>query len=193
MPQTAHARRRSRAASGVEVMLQKLRVPLGFAVAAGVFYLAEPTRPSMAFGLPVALAGATFRALAAGVIRKDSALATSGIYTLTRNPLYFGSALVAAGFAIMGANETAAALLLVPFIVIYPTVILKEEAHLERLFPDQFRPYRATVPRFFPRFTRCFRPSFSLDQYLSNREYKTALGLFAALGVFILKWWLAGQ
>ena len=48
----------------------------------------------------------------------------------------------------MGANETAAALLLVPFIVIYPTVILKEEAHLERLFPDQFRPYKAKVPRF---------------------------------------------
>ena len=172
-------------------MLQKLRVPLGFAVAAGVFYLAEPTRPSMAFGLPVALAGATFRALAAGVIRKDSALATSGIYTLTRNPLYFGSALVAAGFAIMGANETAAALLLVPFIVIYPTVILKEEAHLERLFPDQFRPYKAKVPRFFPRFTR-FRPSFSLDRYLSNREYNTALGLLAAVAVFVVKWWLSG-
>ena len=171
-------------------MLQKLRVPLGFAIAAAVLYFAEPTIPSILFGLPVALVGAAFRALAAGVIKKDSRLATSGIYALTRNPLYFGSSLIAVGFAIMSSNETAAALLLVPFIVIHPTVILREEAHLESLFPDEFRLYKASVPRFFPRLTRRFRPAFSLDQYLSNREYNTALGFGGALGVFILKWWL---
>lgn len=170
-------------------MLQKLRVPLGFVIAAAAFYFAEPTKPSMLAGLPVALVGALFRALAAGVIRKDSTLATSGIYALTRNPLYFGSSLLAAGFAIMGANQTAAALLLVPFIVIYPTVILREEVHLENRFPDEFRPYKAKVPRFVPRLTRCFRPSFSFDQYLSNREYNTALGFAGALGVYIVKCW----
>src|SRR5215831_933436 len=132
-------------------MAQKLRVPLGFIIAAVVLYLAEPTPASITVGLPVAFVGAIFRALAAGVIKKDSTLATSGVYALTRNPLYFGSTLLAAGFAIMSANEIAAALLILPFGLIYPTVMLREEDHLARLFPDEFRTYKAKVPRFFPR------------------------------------------
>ena len=81
-------------------MIQKLRVPLGFVVAGLVLYLAEPSAISILVGMPVAIVGGVFRALAAGVIKKDSALATSGIYAVTRNPLYFGSFLIAAGFAI---------------------------------------------------------------------------------------------
>src|SRR5205085_10629533 len=125
----------------VNKMLQKLRVPLGFILAAGVLYVAEPTRTSILLGLPVAIVGVVFRALAAGVIKKDSLIATSGIYSLTRNPLYFGSSLLACGFAIMSWNDVAAVLLLFPFMVVYPTVILREEAHLARLFPNEFREY----------------------------------------------------
>src|ERR1700692_2606557 len=138
------------------VMVQKLRVPLGFVIAAAVLYFAEPSMVSILVGLPVALVGALFRALAAGVIKKDSTLATSGVYALTRNPLYFGSSLLAAGFGIMSANEIASAFLLVPFMLIYPTVMLREEEHLARLFPEEFRLYKSKVPRFFPRFTLQF-------------------------------------
>ena len=168
-------------------MAQKLRVPLGFVIAAAVLYLAEPTGTSILVGLPVALTGAVFRALAAGVIKKDSTLATSGVYALTRNPLYFGSSLLATGFAIMSANEIAAALILAPFALIYPTVMLREEAHLARLFPDEFRQYKAQVPRFFPRLKLRVPGSFSFAQYVSNREYNTVLGLTAALLVFVVK------
>ncbi len=171
-------------------MAQKLRVPLGFVIAAAVLYFAEPTARSILFGLPIAVLGAVIRALAAGVIRKDSALATSGIYGLTRNPLYLGSSLVAAGFAIMSWNEIAASLLLLPFVVIYPTVIVREEEHLAKLFPDDFRQYKSKVPRFFPRLTLHFRPAFSLDQYFSNREYNTALGLVGALALLLAERYL---
>jgi protein-S-isoprenylcysteine O-methyltransferase Ste14 len=171
-------------------MAQKLRVPLGFVIAAAVLYLAQPTRISFIVGIPIALAGMIFRTLAAGVIKKDSTLATSGIYGLTRNPLYFGSALLASGFAIISANQLAAALLLLPFMIIYPTVMLREEAHLARLFPDEFRLYKAKVPRFFPRLTLRSRLTFSFGQYVSNREYDTAMGFAAALGFMFLKWWL---
>lgn len=171
-------------------MAQKLRVPLGFVIAAAVLYLAQPTLISILAGLPIALIGVLFRAFAAGVIKKDSTLATSGVYALTRNPLYLGSSLLAAGFAIVSASQFAAALLLFPFMLIYPTVMLREEAHLARLFHDDFRRYKSKVPRFFPRLTLRFRPSFSFDQYLSNREYNTALGFAAAFVFFVLKWWL---
>jgi len=116
---------------------------------------------------------------------------TNAVYALTRNPLYFGSSLLAAGFAVMSANETAAALLILPFGVIYPTVMLREEAHLSRLFPDEYRLYKSKVPRFFPRPTLRFPRSFSFSQYLSNREYNTALGFAGALAVFCIKSWLA--
>src|SRR4051812_30070411 len=124
---------------------QRLRVPLGFVVAAAVFYLATPTVFSFGLGTPIAIIGAIFRALAAGVIKKDSQLATSGVYGWTRNPLYFGSFMLALGFAVMSWTPTAATLLLIPFIAIYSRIILKEEAHLERLFPEQFSTYRTKV------------------------------------------------
>ena len=171
-------------------MLQKIRVPLGFLLAAVVLYFAEPTAASILVGLPVAFVGGVFRALAAGVIKKASVMTTGGVYSLTRNPLYFGSALLACGFAIMSANEAAATLLILPFGLIYPTVMLREEAHLARLFPDDFRLYKSKVPRFFPHLTLRFPGPFSFSQYLSNREYNTALGLAAALGAFVLKGWL---
>jgi hypothetical protein len=47
------------------MIAQKLRVPLGFVVAAAVLYLATPSWISIAAGLPFALVGVTFRALAA--------------------------------------------------------------------------------------------------------------------------------
>jgi protein-S-isoprenylcysteine O-methyltransferase Ste14 len=171
-------------------MAQKLRVPIGFVLAVAVLYLAEPTSLSILAGLPVAVIGGVFRALAAGVIKKDSALATSGVYALTRNPLYLGSSLLAAGFAIMSANQVVAVLLFVPFGLIYPAVILREEAHLERLFGEEYRAYKKKAPRFFPRPTLRFPRSFSFAQYLSNREYNTALGLAGAVAFMWFKSWL---
>jgi protein-S-isoprenylcysteine O-methyltransferase Ste14 len=167
-------------------MIQRLRVPLGFVVAALVFYFATPTSFSIGAGIPIAMTGAIFRAMAAGVIRKDARLAISGVYSWTRNPLYFGSFMLALGFAVMSWNLAAGALLLVPFAAIYPRVIRSEEAHLERLFPEEFKRYRAAVPRFFPMFRR-FHPAFSLSQYLANREYNTLLGLCGALAILIFK------
>jgi protein-S-isoprenylcysteine O-methyltransferase Ste14 len=167
-------------------MIQRLRVPLGFVVAAAVLYFATPTGTSILIGLPVALAGAVFRGMAAGVIKKDSQLATSGPYAWTRNPLYLGSSLLAAGFAVMSFDWISAVLLLLPSTFIYPGVIRNEEAHLTRLFGNSFRIYCSRIPRFLPRF-RSFEPSFSFKQYWANREYNTALGLLGALAVFVWK------
>jgi len=168
-------------------MIQRFRVPLGFVIAAAVLYLAHPTGVLILAGLPIALFGAVLRALAAGVIRKDSVLTTSGPYAWTRNPLYLGSFLLGVGFAVMSGSWVAAGLIILPSLVVYPNVIREEEAHLSRLFPDQFHEYCAKVPRFAPRFGATEGP-FSLRQYVVNREYQTALGFVAVLAVFILKW-----
>jgi protein-S-isoprenylcysteine O-methyltransferase Ste14 len=169
-------------------MVNRIRVPLGFVVAAGAIYLATPSGRSIAVGLPVAILGIIFRLLAAGTIRKDAQLATSGPYSLTRNPLYFGSFLMTAGFAIMSASLPVAALLIIPSLLIYPGVIRNEEAHLENLFREDFRQYKRKVPAFFPRIRLPSFDSFSFQQYMNNKEYNVALGFAAALAVFILKW-----
>jgi protein-S-isoprenylcysteine O-methyltransferase Ste14 len=168
-------------------MIQKLRVPLGFIVAALVIYLAQPIGLSILAGLPFAVAGAVLRGLAAGTIRKDSRLATEGPYAWTRNPLYLGSFLLQLGFGVMSGSWMAAAITVLPSFIIYPNVIRNEEGHLAKLFPEEFPKYCAAVPRFFPRF-RPTGQSFSLKQYLANREYNTGLGFAAVLAVFVVKW-----
>ena len=55
-------------------------------------------------GLTVALIGELLRGWAAGNIRKDKTLAVTGPYVLLRNPLYLGSAMMAAGFSITCIN-----------------------------------------------------------------------------------------
>jgi hypothetical protein len=85
----------------------------------------------------------------------------------------------------------AATLLIVPFALIYPTVMLREEAHLVKLFPEEFRLYKSKVPRFFPRIRLPSPLSFSFPQYLANREYNTALGFAGALSVFVVKAFLS--
>jgi len=84
-----------------EQVARRLRLPLGFILAA--LYLAFGPRPSpltLGVGVALALGGLTIRAWAAGHIVKNDRLATTGPYAHTRNPLYFGSFLIAAGFAI---------------------------------------------------------------------------------------------
>jgi len=76
-----------------------------------------------------------------------TALVTTGIHGLSRNPLYVGLYLFYAGFAIL-ANSIAALVLMLPLaIVIRHGVVAREETYLERKFGDAYLAYKARVPR----------------------------------------------
>ena len=79
---------------------RRIRVPLGFAFAILYFWLARPAWRSLALGSVLIVLGLLLRAWASGNVRKDEALATSGPYAYTRNPLYLGSLLIGIGFAV---------------------------------------------------------------------------------------------
>src|SRR5262249_61355403 len=79
-----------------EILIQRLRVPIGFISAILFVIISRPTWRSLAIGAPIALAGALIRAWASGHLRKNAELAVSGPYAFTRNPLYFGSFIMAA-------------------------------------------------------------------------------------------------
>src|SRR6266571_8546816 len=97
----------------------------------------------------IALAGVIVRGWASGHISKNERLATSGPYAHTRNPLYFGSFLIAAGFAI--AAHWALLLVVVAFFVfVYGPTMERERANISGRFPEAYARYAQNVPAFVP-------------------------------------------
>ncbi|MDQ3012472.1 MAG: hypothetical protein M3X11_17405, partial [Acidobacteriota bacterium] len=82
------------------VLLQRLRVPIGFVTAILFTIFSRPSWLSLVVGIPIALGGALIRAWASGHFRKNKNLAISGPYAYTRNPLYLGSFILGVGFTI---------------------------------------------------------------------------------------------
>src|SRR6516164_5831411 len=78
-------------------LVARLRVPTGFVLVAAFAWFSAPTLPSLLVGIPISVIGLLIRAWAAGNLAKNQSLATSGPYAWTRNPLYLGTLLVAAG------------------------------------------------------------------------------------------------
>lgn len=164
----------------------RLRVPGGFLLLAAFAYFSDPSARSLAFGLPVCLLGLLLRAWAAGHLAKNERLATSGPYSFTRNPLYLGTLLVAAGLAIACRRLLLAAIFAAVFVLVYLPVIELEEQHLRRLF-RQYEEYAAQVPLLWPRLrAQTGSERFSWKLYFKNEEYQALLGFVA--GVLFLVW-----
>jgi protein-S-isoprenylcysteine O-methyltransferase Ste14 len=162
--------------------VQRLRVPSGFLLVAAFAYLSAPTQASLLAGVPVSVAGLALRAWAAGHLRKNQKLATSGPYAYVRNPLYLGTLLVAAGLVVAAQRWELALLFAAVFTFIYFPVIALEEQHLRDLFPE-FRTYSDTVPLLIPRGRRTADAGrFDWSVYRRNEEYNAALGYLAGLG-----------
>ena len=178
---------------------KRIRVPLGFAFAMVYFWFARPTWQALALGAAIAALGLWLRAFASGYVKKAQELTTTGPYAYTRNPLYLGSMIIAAGFAVAARNWWLAGGMAVMFLAIYLPVIRFEEDLLRGLFPNDFDGYMARVPRLLPRLRAekaesgggFSREGFSQQLYLRHREYNAAIGtvvMFAALAAKLV-WW----
>ena len=134
------------------------------------------------------MTGLAIRGFASGHVRKNETLTTTGPYAYTRNPLYFGSLVLAIGFVLASRSWWIAALVVLLFFAIYLPVIRSEEDFLRSKFPE-FTEYERNVPRLFPR----LRPSvsransFSWHLYWKHREYNAALGAAILIVVLIVK------
>lgn len=176
---------------GWERVARRIRVPLGFVVAA--LYLFELTRRAPAltpvlWSFVLVLPGLWLRGYASGYVKKNRELTQTGPYAYTRNPLYLGSILIAAGFTLALQSWIVGLALVVMFVVIYVPVIASEERFLRATFPD-FGAYCRRVPRLIPRLTAAKSTSaldtpqtevipgnFSFELYLRHREYNSAIG-----------------
>jgi protein-S-isoprenylcysteine O-methyltransferase Ste14 len=165
----------------------RLRVAAGFVLVAAFAWFSEPTRASLAAGLPVAVAGLLLRAWAAGHLAKNRELACSGPYAYTRNPLYLGTLLVAAGLTLAARSVWLGLVFTAVFLLVYLPVIELEQQHLRKLFPE-YAAYAARVPMLWPRRRRARKNTnpFRMALYLRNQEYNAGAG-FAA-GMLFLFW-----
>jgi protein-S-isoprenylcysteine O-methyltransferase Ste14 len=179
------------------------RVRIGYPVAVIYWLLATPTPRAIVVGAIVAAFGLLIRGAASGHLHKDEELTTTGPYAVTRNPLYFGSALLAAGFIIAGHSVWTGLLVGVYFAVFYYAVIRAEEGDLRRKFGSAFEVYAARVPLFFPGFVRhgakaprlenSISNSFTWARYRRNREYQALIGTLAGVGVVWLRMWIRAR
>ncbi len=81
------------------------------------------------------------------LIKPASSLQKTGIYGITRNPMYVGLAFVYIGVACLVGNWWT--FILLPFLIfiIQEYIIKREEKYLELEFGQGFRDYRSTVKR----------------------------------------------
>ena len=175
---------------------RRIRVPLGFATAA--LYLFElwrraPQPAAVGWSLALVLPGLWLRGYASGYVKKNQELTTTGPYAWVRNPLYLGSILIAAGFAVALLSWAVALALTVMFVAIYVPVIASEERFLRGAFPG-FDAYCRRVPRLIPRLTLGRTPEksdkgqFSLALYFKHREYNALLGATLLYVVLVCAW-----
>lgn len=153
-------------------------VPIAMAIAA--WFWGHPSWLVFGLGVVLLILGEMMRFWAAGTIYKDNVVATSGPYAFVRNPLYFGSLLMAFGYASMsGLGPVGLVACVGLFTIFHLAAIVSEESFLKAKFGAPYLEYLTHVPRLIPRPIPYRAPQnepqcFSWKQVLYNREPVTA-------------------
>jgi protein-S-isoprenylcysteine O-methyltransferase Ste14 len=113
-------------------------------------------------------------------------LNTTGIYSLTRHPLYLGNFLMWFGVSLFPRLWWLSALCILIFWVYYERIMFAEEAYLRDKFGEKYLKWAEKTPAFVPNFRNYVKPDlpFSYRKVL-RKEYN---GFFAApLCLFVLE------
>ncbi len=159
-----------------------------------LIWFARPTPGFFGTGLAVVILGEALRAWAAGHLRKNEEVTTSGPYAHVKNPLYLGTLLILIGFCVMAANLWGLAIGVPLFFLYYvPYKRTRESARLEARFGERWHAYNEAVPDYLPRLSR-YRDAapvrWSLELFRRNSEHGTAAAV--AGGVLLLAVKVAG-
>ena len=76
-----------------------------------------------------------------------SSLVTSGVYSHLRNPMYVGLLLFVFGLGIIFGSDWTIVMLVPMALALHYGAVLPEERYLEVKFGDDYRHYKASVPR----------------------------------------------
>lgn len=116
-----------------------------------------PTNPQMTTGLILVLAGFVMIMIAAFQFRLAKtniepwkptiAIITSGLYRISRNPIYLGLAILYLGLSLLSDRLLTLAGFPLALAIIHYGVILREEHYLEVKFGQVYRDYKARTRR----------------------------------------------
>ena len=146
------------------------------------------------WGFSFVIAGVLIRAWAAGYLKKDQNMAATGPYLFVRHPLYLGSCLLALGLIVTLDHWIATLVLGGVTALTYTHTIRHEEKNLKSRFGVPYVNYCMQVGPIWPKpdglkrllSSRTSGGSFSLQQYLKNKEFECLLGVVVVFVILYL-------
>jgi protein-S-isoprenylcysteine O-methyltransferase Ste14 len=160
--------------------------------AAILLIFADPTKTSFVVGVILAGLGESIRVWAAGHLRKNLTLATSGPYGHVKNPLYIGTMLITAGFCIMANNIYLLTIAFFSFTLYYiPYKRRIEGGRLKNLFGESFVEYDLAVDDYMPRLRPYEKGAgrWEFENVIENSEEGiAALTILGAIAVALRFW-----
>jgi protein-S-isoprenylcysteine O-methyltransferase Ste14 len=174
------------------VLLSRWRIDLATVLAVPVFALAHPNHATIAWASPLLVAGVAIRVWARGHLERRARLTRTGPYAWVRHPLYVGSFLVGIALTLMTREPLLPPVFALLFVVGYWPKAIREEAYQRERWGAEWEEYAAAVGAVVPR----LRPvaaapppdaTFAWRRVLRHREWKTLLGVAAAVGWLLFR------
>lgn len=171
------------------------RVVVVLAAFVALVWLAHPSPLwFLAGGLFVGV-GEMVRLWAAGHLRKNEQVTTTGPYAHVKNPLYLGSLMIMIGFGVMSRVYWLLAVGLVVFFSYYaPYKKHRESDRLRERFGEVWTAYDAAVPDYIPRlrpYDRRGAERWQAGLVADNSEYGMAVAVVLGAAAIGLRWWMA--
>lgn len=114
-------------------------------------------------------------------------LNTTGMYSLTRNPLYVGNFISILGVVLALKSLWFTGLFCLAYALYIERIVLAEEDFLARRFGAAYAAWAARTPAFFPRFSNWQPPAMPRSiRTVLRREYNGFFGIITAFVVFEL-------
>ncbi|MDR1957899.1 MAG: hypothetical protein LBQ54_02450 [Planctomycetaceae bacterium] len=145
--------------------------------------------------LAVGLTGLGIRAATVGYAPRNTsgrhtreqmaeALNTKGMYSLLRNPLYFGNFFLWSAPVLFLHNLLLSLAFILIFVLYYERIIIAEEMFLQEKFGEMYTQWVSQTPVWFPRHFRWQKPDIFFSwKTVIRREYHGFFGLIAAMTV----------
>ncbi len=158
-------------------------------VAVLLFRYAKPEPAWFLVGLIITCLGESLRLWAAGHLRKNKQLTTTGPYSYVKNPLYIGTLLITIGYSAMARNIWIMIGGFVWFFIYYAPYKKKQENQkLIGSFGDAWTVYDKAVPDYLPRtspYPGRGTNLWSFDVVKENSEHETAIGVLIGIAVML--------
>jgi protein-S-isoprenylcysteine O-methyltransferase Ste14 len=173
--------------------VEKNRVKFSVLITMIIIIISRPNYWSIAGGFLVSILGNLLRLWSSGYIKKEKVLASTGPYSLTRNPLYLGNFIIGAGFCLASWQILSIPIFILFFLLFYIPLIKNEERRMEEIFKEEYLDYKKKVPVFFPNLKKFpKKDGFSIKNVIENKEWRgiisTLLFYFAlSLKVILFK------